>query len=153
MNVPVPLRTVAFTLALALSLFGRGPAAGGPFAWQTVSPETEGFSTEKLDALRDGLAQRGTKALLVIRNDRIVYEWYSPGHGPNKKHYTASMAKALVGGVSLLIALNDGWMAVDDPACKYVAQWAGDPVKSKITIRHLATHSSGILVHRLWQDL
>lgn len=144
MNVPVLLRTVAFALALALGLSGRDLAAAVPFAWQTVSPEAEGFSTEKLDTLRDGLAQRGTKALLVIRNDRIVYEWYSPGHGPNKKHYTASMAKALVGGMSLLIALNDGWMAVDDPAWKYVPQWAGDPVKSKITIRHLATHSSGI---------
>jgi CubicO group peptidase (beta-lactamase class C family) len=54
------------------------------------------------------------------------------------------MAKALVGGMSLLLALNDGLLAVDDLAWHCIPQWAGDPVKSKITIRHLATHSSGI---------
>ncbi|MHC4519892.1 MAG: serine hydrolase domain-containing protein, partial [Planctomycetota bacterium] len=74
----------------------------------------------------------------------IAYEWYAPSHGPAKKHYTASMAKALVGGMSLLLALNDGHIAADDPAWHCVPQWADDPAKAKITIRHLATHSSGI---------
>jgi CubicO group peptidase (beta-lactamase class C family) len=46
--------------------------------------------------------------------------------------------------MSLLVALNDGLVAADDPVCKYVTQWKDHPVKSKITIRHLATHSSGV---------
>ena len=114
------------------------------FEWETARPESQGFSTKKLNNLKESLAAKHTKALLVIRNDRIVCEWYAGGHGPDKKHYTASLAKALVGGMSLLIALNDGLIEVDDPACKYVPQWKGDPKRSKITIRHLATHSSGI---------
>ncbi|HDY65428.1 MAG TPA: hypothetical protein ENH84_04245, partial [Phycisphaerae bacterium] len=85
-----------------------------------------------------------TKALLVARHDKLVCEWYSSDFGPEECHYTASMAKALVGGMSLALAMDDGLIDPDDLACKYVPAWKDDPVKSKITIRHLATHSSGI---------
>ena len=114
------------------------------FVWQTASPKSQGMSTPKLDVLRDILADRGTKTFLVIRHDRIVYEWYAQDYGPTKRHYTASLAKALVGGMSLMVALNDGHLAVDDPAWKYIPAWKEHPEKSQITIRHLATHSSGI---------
>jgi CubicO group peptidase (beta-lactamase class C family) len=62
------------------------------------------------------------------------------------------LAKALVGGGSLLLALNDGRMAVDDLACSYIPAWKNDPLKSKITIRHLATHTSGIEDTELSQE-
>ncbi|MHC4629602.1 MAG: serine hydrolase domain-containing protein, partial [Planctomycetota bacterium] len=114
------------------------------FEFRGAPPESQGLSAERLKILTESLGAKNTKALLVVRNDRIVCEWYAKGHGPDKRHYTASLAKALVGGMSLLVALNDGLVAVDDPACKYVPQWKAHPVKSTITIRHLATHSSGI---------
>ena len=66
------------------------------FEWQTAEPESQGMSSAKLEEMRASLAEGGTKALLVIRNDRIVCEWYAEGHGRDGKHYTASMAKALV---------------------------------------------------------
>ena len=47
-------------------------------------------------------------------------------------------------GCHWYLALNDGRMQVDDPACKFIPEWKNDPQKSKITIRQLATHSSGI---------
>jgi CubicO group peptidase (beta-lactamase class C family) len=119
-------------------------AGQGGFEWQKAAPEVEGMSSRKLDAAKDVLSRKGTKTFLVIRNDKIVYEWYAPGFGPERKHYTASMAKALVGGVSLMLALNDGRLKADDLACKYIPEWKADPQKSKITIRELATHSAGI---------
>ncbi len=102
------------------------------------------MSSGRLEAMRDGLAQHGTKTLLVLREDRVVQEWYAPDFGPRRRHYSASMAKALVGGLSLMLALDDGLLGVDDLACDYVPQWRADPLKSRITVRHLATHSSGI---------
>jgi CubicO group peptidase (beta-lactamase class C family)/cephalosporin-C deacetylase-like acetyl esterase len=98
----------------------------------------------KLEAMKDSLVERQTKALLVIRNDRIVCEWYQEDHGPEKRHYTASMAKALVGGVSLAVAVTDGRIQLNDKAAKYIPQWKDDPVKSKITVRHLGSHTSGV---------
>jgi CubicO group peptidase (beta-lactamase class C family) len=130
---------------LAIICFSRCALAGQEnFEWEKVAPESQGMSSQKLDAARDVLAQKGSKTFLVIKNDKIVFEWYAPDFGPKKKHYTASMAKALVGGVSLMLALNDGRLSADDPACNYIPEWKGHPKKSKITIRHLATHSSGI---------
>jgi hypothetical protein len=34
----------------------------------------------------------------------------------DKRHYTASMAKALVGGLSLAVAIDDGLLSQDDLA-------------------------------------
>lgn len=114
------------------------------FRWQKASPESQGMDGTKLEAMKDALAGRRTKAFLVIRNNRIVYEWYQEGHGPEKRHYTASMAKAIVGSLSLTVVASDGLIALDDRAAKYVPQWEGLPRKSRITIRHLGSHTSGI---------
>ncbi len=119
------------------------PADAGPFSWQTDKPEAQGLSSAKLDELRDGLAKHATAALLVVRCDRIVYEWYGEGFGPEKPHGTASLAKAVVGGMSLAIAMQDGRLKPDDAASEYISQWRDDPRKSKITIAQLATHTSG----------
>jgi CubicO group peptidase (beta-lactamase class C family) len=118
--------------------------AAGQTSWPVADPVAHGLDAAKLDAARDELAKRKTKNFLVVRDGRIVYEWYAPDSGPNARHYTASMAKALVGGISLMLALNDGRLRPDDPAWIYIPAWRDDPQKSKITIRELATHSSGI---------
>jgi len=114
------------------------------FEWESATPESQGFSTAKIDALRAELAGRGTKALLIIRNDRILCEWYAPGHGADKPHGTASLAKAIVGGLSLAVAMSDGRIGLDDPAAKFIPQWRNDPRKSRITLRQLGSHTSGI---------
>src|SRR2546426_6758697 len=54
------------------------------------------------------------------------------------------MAKALVGGLSLMMAMSDGRIKPDDLASKYLPGWRDDPQKRGITIRHLSTHTSGI---------
>jgi CubicO group peptidase (beta-lactamase class C family) len=82
--------------------------------------------------------------LLVVRRGQIVTEWYAPGHTAARRHYTASLAKSLVGGMALLVALGDDRIGVDDLAWRTISSWKGDALKSQITIRHLATHSSGL---------
>jgi CubicO group peptidase (beta-lactamase class C family) len=125
------------------SVLAKGKPAGR-FEWRADRPEAEGLSSARLDALKKALAARGTKGLLVIRNDRVVYEWYAPGHSASKPHYTASMAKALVAGVSLAVALGDGRVRLDDPAAKYVPGWKRDRRKARIILRHLGSHTSGL---------
>jgi len=113
------------------------------FTWETATPESQGLDTAKLDSLWSTLRARNTVAFLVIRNDRIVYERYV-SFGRNRKHFTASMAKGLVGGMSLMVAMTDGLISPDDPVRKYVPQWATEPIKSTITVGELATHTSGL---------
>ena len=76
------------------------------------------------------------------RQNRV--QRYAPGYGRTKPHYTASMAKALVGGVSLMMAMDDRRITPDNLASKFVPQWINDPKKNRITVRRLATHTSGI---------
>src|SRR5690348_1183515 len=109
-----------------------------------ASDVREGLDVSRLERLKDQLAARQTTGLLVRRNDRTVYEWYAAGWGPEKPHYAASMSKSLVGGMSLLLALDEGRISADDAACKYIPYWKQDPLKSRITIRQLATHTSGL---------
>ena len=114
------------------------------FEWQSSDPESQGISRQELDSLQTSLADKNTKALLIICNDRIVWEWYAPGHSQTKTHYSASMAKALVGGVALAVAISDDRIALDDRVSKFVPQWRNDPHKATITIRHLGSHTSGL---------
>jgi CubicO group peptidase (beta-lactamase class C family) len=97
-----------------------------------------------LESAWAALKDRSTTALLVIRHDRIVFERYATGFDRTKPHFTASMAKALVGGLSLMVAMGDGRIQPDDPASRYVPRWRDDPQRRAITVRHLATHTTGI---------
>jgi CubicO group peptidase (beta-lactamase class C family) len=118
--------------------------AQAPFAWETATPESQGMSSEKLEALKKELAARQTTVFLVIRNDKIVYEWYAPGEGADKPHGTASLAKAIIGGTAVGVAVTDGRLALTDKVAKYVPQWKDDPLKSRVEVRHLGSHTSGI---------
>jgi len=109
-----------------------------------MSPADAGLDPAKLEAWRAGLAAHRTTGLILVRRGRIALEWYAAEWSADRPHGTASMAKALVGGVSLALAMNDGRISPDDPASKYIPGWSADPRKSRITIRELATHTSGI---------
>jgi CubicO group peptidase (beta-lactamase class C family) len=130
-------------LVLALVAFCHS-ALGQSFEWQTATAESQDLSSAKLDALISDLAARRTRALVVIRHDRIVREWYADGVTAQSKQGTASLAKAIVGGLSLGVAISDGRIQLDDPAAKYIRQWQSDPQKSKITVRQLGSHTAGL---------
>jgi len=139
----IPVRKAKIIMTSLFMVLLLSNVQGQSFKWGNALPEEEGFSAEKLTAMRDTLAAHKTTSILVIRDDKVILEWYAEGWNL-KQHGTASLAKALVGGMSLVLALNDGRMKVDDPVCKFIPEWKNDPLKSKITIRELATHSSGI---------
>jgi CubicO group peptidase (beta-lactamase class C family) len=131
-------------LAIALGLCLESPAVGRAFEWQTATPRSQGMSKEKLEALKDELAKRKTHTFLVIRNDKIVYEWYATGHGPNTKHGAASLSKATVAGLALALLLSDHNLKLDTPVAELAPAWKDDPRKRKITLRHLGSHTSGL---------
>lgn len=83
-----------------------------------------------------------TRALLVVRHGRIVYERYAEGFGAKSRFHSWSMAKsftqALVG-----ILVTRGLLSLDDPAPVPEWQTPGDP-RREITLRHLLNMTSGI---------
>lgn len=119
------------------------PRGFSDWDWSTSSPD-QGMSSRTLEAMKKALVAQNTSDLLVIRNDTIVLEWHAPGRSAGSQHYTASLAKAVVGGLSLAVAISDGRIALDDKAARFIPQWREDPRKSRITIRQLGSHTSGI---------
>jgi CubicO group peptidase (beta-lactamase class C family) len=139
-------RPFSAALTSVLAVLGlAGPVAGQSFAWRPATPESQGLSKKKLDALKDDLARRKTRAFLVIRNDQVVYEWYAAGHGPDKKHGAASLSKPTVVGLALALLLGDGKLRLDTPVADLVPSWNDDDRKRKITLRHLGSHTSGLV--------
>ncbi len=130
-------------LAVAM-IFFVAPKLEAVTEWPTATPESEGFNIGKLDRFRSTLRGNNTRALLIARHGKLVFEWYAPGYGKERPLGTASLAKALVGGDALMIALDEGRLHIDDLASKYIPAWKNDPLKKTITIRQLATHSSGL---------
>ena len=100
-----------------------GLACAQSMEWPAISANEAGLDAGKLEAWRSGLAAHGTTGLIVIRRGRIALEWYAPEWDANRPHGTASMAKALVGGMSLAVAMSDGRISPDDLASKYIPAW------------------------------
>lgn len=56
------------------------------------TPESQGFSTEKLENLQDHLESSGSSAMMIIVDGEIILEWGEV----NKKHLIHSMRKAML---------------------------------------------------------
>ena len=98
---------------------------------------------EKLERFWDDISEI-TDSFVILHGGSIVFERYKEDWDAYKTHSIASMAKAVVGGLSLMLAMDDGLIALDDLACRYIPQWRDDHLKSKITVRQLAAHTAGL---------
>jgi CubicO group peptidase (beta-lactamase class C family) len=115
------------------------------FKWEYASPESQGFSSQKIENLTNQLSDKGTKKLLIIRNDKIISEWTKEGWDDSYgNQYAGPFAHLFAGGLSLLAALDDGYISPDQQACHYIPSWRRERLKFEISIRHLATHTSGL---------
>lgn len=106
---------------------------------------------EALERALTDLLRHDTQALLVARGERLVLERYvrhrwsefgTPGE--TRRLWTASMSKAVVGGLLVAAAACDGLIDLDTPAADYLPEWAARPQLRSVTVRDLANHLSGL---------
>jgi len=84
-----------------------------------------------------------TVALLVIRNDSILYEWYVSNKEVNSQFTSFSMAKSYVSAL-IGIAIEEGKIqSVNEPITNYIKDFK-NPGFDKITIEHLLNMRTGI---------
>ncbi|MDB5003911.1 MAG: hypothetical protein JWQ34_2136 [Mucilaginibacter sp.] len=141
----LPIVGALLLTCLFYPFISKGQNKTKDFIWVRSTPEAEGMSPVKLEALKKNLLSKGTKKLLIIRNDKIVSEAFAKGWSDSvAQSGTASLAKALISGMSLNAAIADGYIDADAPACLYIPAWKKSDIKSKITIRQLDTHTSGL---------
>lgn len=85
--------------------------------------------------------QLGGCALVLIQDDKVVYRKSFGRFEPDRVVPIASASKWLSGAL-LLTLVDEGKLSLDDSVSKYIPEFGSD--KSKITIRHLFAHTSGL---------
>lgn len=137
----LPLLAVLFFAAFKFWFRHDSP----PFdeSWPIATSERAGVDRTALKALDRKLAEHGTDAWLIVQNGEIVHEWYRDPE-VNKRFGAASMSKALVGGLGLMLAADRGLLQWDQPASDYVEAWRAEPLRDAVTLQQLADHSSGL---------
>ncbi|MCH2021928.1 MAG: beta-lactamase family protein [Saprospiraceae bacterium] len=100
-------------------------------------------NTEDLDAF---LKKSKTRALIVIKNDTIIYEKYFNGGRENKNQIVFSVTKAFTATLTA-IAIEEGFMHLDQKVSDFIPEFKNSP-SNKITLRHLMNMVSGFK----WND-
>ena len=114
--------------------------------WETVSAQSLGWNTQRLDSLHKLLEQKNTKAFIVLKNGRIVIEHYFGSFTQDSAWYWASAGKSLAGFLTGM-AQDQGILDINDSVSKYLgAGWSscnGDK-EGLITIKNQLTMTTGL---------
>lgn len=130
--------------ALAHAAFVPCAHAQAPHvAPRPTSPTDFAWSMDAFQAAAAYSERFSGRAFLVMRDGQILFEQYANSGSATRPHPLASGTKSFT-GVMAMMAIQDGLISLDELACDTLTEWMSDPHKSKITIRHLLTLSSGL---------
>jgi CubicO group peptidase (beta-lactamase class C family) len=119
-------------------------AADGVFPgkdWETATPESQGMTASGLDALKGLMQETGTRAGLVVRNGRVVSEWFWEDANVGTQFPVYSCTKSFAStAVGFLEAERK--LKLDQPAADFIPSWKDDERKG-VLIRHLLSMTSG----------
>ena len=154
-------------LAMVLLLATVACAREYPLGLPTAKPETVGMSTEGLQAINIALAKPVADETIpglitvVARQGKVVH-FEMHGHAdietkiplkPDTLFRIYSMTKPII-GVGIMMLYEQGHFDLDDPVSKFIPAFANMKVhinnglvdlETPITIRHLMTHTSGLV--------
>jgi Beta-lactamase len=87
-------------------------------------------------------AERRGVSMLVMQDGKVMFENY-PAPGASEKSWEMASGTKSFTGIMAALASADGMLDIDEPAAKTLPEWKND-ARSKITIRHLLTLTSGL---------
>lgn len=130
--------------ALLAQSVPAAPAQGAP----TGQPVKDAPALSVEEQARFNKAADYSKGLdghgvLIQRGGEVIFERFDNGWKAEMPHPLASGTKSFT-GVAAMFAVQDGLLTLDELASDTLTEWKSDPRKSKVTIRHLLTLSSGI---------
>lgn len=105
-------------------------------------PKEENLKTTNLDAF---LKKSKTTALIVIKNDSVLYEHYLNGGAKDQPKVVFSATKAIVATLTA-IAAEEGLLSLDQKVADFIPEFAEGPRK-EISLRHLMGMVSGLDWH------
>ncbi len=137
------LLVIVFARAGAQSIYFP-PLVGN--TWDTTSPASLGWCTNRIDSLYNFLAQKNTKAFIVLKDGKIVLERYFGTFTADSSWYWASAGKTIT---AYLVgkAKEQGYLSLSDSTSKFIGQgWTSLTAQQegKITVRHQLTMTTGL---------
>lgn len=137
LGVPLFTSGAARTEAIAAQFAGALVACGLPVS----SPRVEGIDRMRLETLVDEARLADSDALVVLRNGKLVGEWYfEKERGPIQ---TMSATKSIV-SMAIGHLIDSGSIdSLDQLVADFYPEWRQGR-KRDVTIRHLLNHTSGL---------
>lgn len=122
--------------------FADTPGAFAPSA--IVDPSNPRIAAALDRVFSDDKTQpvKNVKAVVIVKNGRVIAERYAPGFGPDTPLLSYSVAKSFTNAL-LGVLVRDGRLRIDQPVDAHEWRSASDP-RAKITIEDLVRMRSGL---------
>ncbi len=114
--------------------------------WDTISPQTLGYCSDKIDSLYAFLDTNNTKAFILLKDGKIVLEKYFGTHTQNSLWQWASAGKTIT-AFMVGVAQQEGYLSINDTTATYLGKgWTNctPEQEEKITILNQLTMTSGL---------
>ena len=160
-------KTLIF-LALAATCLAAQAQNLGQFEWKLVPPAEAGMIQADLDALRANVQSQidahtiAGAVTAIVKDGKLV--WYEaqgesdPTTGKKMEKdaiFTLMSSSKIMAGIAALQLVEQGRMGLEDPVSKYIPELAdmkvyvteGEiiPADKPITVKHLLTHTAGLM--------
>jgi CubicO group peptidase (beta-lactamase class C family) len=139
-------------LVICLCFFFQGKAQNTYFppltgaSWDTVSPLSLGWCLDKIDSLENYLAQKNTKAFIVLKGGKIAIEKYFGTFTQDSLWYWASAGKSL-SGILTGIAQEENLLSINDSVSRFLGSgWTSCPPQKErlITLKNQLSMTNGL---------
>ncbi len=144
------MKKILSALFLVSALIGKAqmyfPPINNASNWDTISPQSLGWCTNKIPDLYNMLEEKKTKAFIVLKDGKIVMERYFGTFTIDSSWYWASAGKSLV-AFMVGQAQEKGLLSIEDSSSKYLGQgFTSCPPEKEglIKIKHQLTMTTGL---------
>ncbi|WP_394746801.1 serine hydrolase domain-containing protein [Spongiimicrobium salis] len=107
----------------------------GADMWETISLETLGWSNSAAQELSAFLEEKDTKAFLIVKDGRIVLEYYLNGSNRDEPHPWYSVGKSAT-AFTAGVAQAEGLLSLHSPSSTYLGEgWSNLSQNEEMTIQ------------------
>ncbi len=114
--------------------------------WEQMPPRDVGWCTNSLNDLQGFLSNTNSKAFIILKDGKIVVEWYFDGFRAQNTWYWASAGKTMTAFLTG-IAQQQALLNINDPTSNYLGQgWTSLDIEqeNQITIKNQLSMTTGL---------
>ena len=145
------MKSALLLLLLFFAFTGRAqelyfPPIGADTSWQRTDPLSLGYCQQNIDVLHDYLDETNSKAFILLKEGKIVFEWYYDTFTRDSFYVWNSAGKTLT-AMAVGIAEREGYLELTDTTSHYLGTgWTSltPQQEEKITIWNQITMTSGL---------